>query len=169
MKGFGADEQAINEILARRSLGQRLKIAELYKTYYGKDLIDELISELSGSFKNAIVSLFYPLPQLYAKELYDATYGIGTDEQAIIRMLGAIILFLCLFLWSYPFQIEILTTQSNNETKAISQLYQQKYGNTLEANLKGDTSGSFQRFCVSLIQGNRNESQVNFVETIRFL
>ncbi|KAG8434989.1 hypothetical protein GDO86_013083 [Hymenochirus boettgeri] len=137
MKGFGTDEQAIIECLGSRSNKQRQQISLSFKTAYGKDLIKDLKSELSGNFEKTILAMM-KAPTLYdAHEIHEAIKGAGTDEDCLI---------------------EILSSRSNAEIKEINAAYKTEYKKTLEHSIKSDTSGHFLRLLVSLAQGNRDES-----------
>ncbi|KAL2078595.1 hypothetical protein ACEWY4_026280 [Coilia grayii] len=54
MKGFGTDENAIIEVLGSRSNKQRVPMVAAYKTTYGKDLIHDLKSEISGNLESLV-------------------------------------------------------------------------------------------------------------------
>ncbi|XP_034230490.1 annexin B11-like isoform X2 [Thrips palmi] len=136
MKGFGTDEKAIINVLARRSNTQRQEILLQFKTLYGKDLISNLKSELSGKFEDLVIALMKPHYEFMAKEIHDALAGIGTDEETVI---------------------EVVCSATNGEIHAIKSVYQNMYGRSLEGDLKGDTSGNFKRLMVSLCMGNRSE------------
>ncbi|XP_062926459.1 annexin A4-like isoform X1 [Mobula hypostoma] len=138
MKGFGTNEQAIIDIVAHRSNKQRQQIVLSFKTAYGKDLIKELKSELSGNFEKTVLALLKPPALFDATEMKEAIKGAGTDEQCLI---------------------EILASRSNAEIHEIDKVYKTEFKKTLEQDIKSDTSGHFERLLVSLVQGNRDESQ----------
>ncbi|NP_001085335.1 annexin A5 S homeolog isoform X1 [Xenopus laevis] len=141
MKGLGTDEESIIKILISRSNAQRQEVAVAFKTLFGRDLVDDLKSELSGKFEKLIVALMIPDALYDAYELRHAMKGAGTCENVLI---------------------EILASRTTGEVKHIKQVYQQEYGRELEDSITGDTSGYFQRMLVVLVQANRDpDSKVN--------
>ncbi|XP_076787333.1 annexin A7 isoform X3 [Arvicanthis niloticus] len=138
MKGFGTDEQAIVDVVSNRSNDQRQQIKAAFKTMYGKDLIKDLKSELSGNMEELILALFMPSTYYDAWSLRKAMQGAGTQERVLI---------------------EILCTRTNQEIRDIVRCYQLEFGRELEKDIRSDTSGHFERLLVSMCQGNRDESQ----------
>lgn len=138
MKGFGTDEQAIIDLLGSRSNKQRVPLLRAYKTSYGKDLIKDLHSELSGDFRNLVMAMLKSPAEFDASELHNAMKGAGTDEACLI---------------------EILSSRSNAEIREINQIYKTTYKKSLEDSIKSDTSGHFRRLLISLAQGNRDERE----------
>ncbi|XP_069781258.1 LOW QUALITY PROTEIN: annexin A5-like [Narcine bancroftii] len=137
MKGLGTDESAIISILTTRSSNQRIKISLQYKTLFGRDLLEDLKSELGGKFEKVIVGLMKTPLQYDISELHNALKGAGTDEKCLI---------------------EILASRTNQELRAIIQAYKEEYGKDLEECVVSDTSGHFQRILVILLQASREES-----------
>ncbi|XP_023220268.1 annexin A13-like [Centruroides sculpturatus] len=136
MKGLGTDEAAIIDILAHRTNQQRQEISVAYKTQFGRDLVDDLNSELSGRFEDVINALMMPVVEYIAKELRHALSGAGTDEDVLI---------------------EILCSSENKEILAIKEAYQTLFDRSLEDDLVSDTSGDFRRLLVSMTTGARND------------
>lgn len=102
MKGFGTDEEGLINVICTRTNAQRQEIAKAFKTSYGKDLIEDVMSETSGKFENLLVGLLMPIVQFYVTELREAMNGVGTDEDVLI---------------------EILCSLSNYEINVIKQAY----------------------------------------------
>ncbi|NWQ82632.1 ANXA4 protein, partial [Columbina picui] len=69
MKGFGTDEDAIIEILTKLNVSQRQQVLITYKSSIGRDLIDDLKSELSGNFERVIIGMMTPTTMYDVHEL----------------------------------------------------------------------------------------------------
>uniref|UniRef100_A0A8D1A6B7 Annexin n=1 Tax=Sus scrofa TaxID=9823 RepID=A0A8D1A6B7_PIG len=129
MKGLGTDEDTIIDIVTRRSNAQRQQIRQTFKSHFGRDLMADLKSELSGDLARLILGLMMPPAHYDAKQLKKAMEGAGTDEKALI---------------------EILATRTNAEIRAINEAYKEDYHKSLEDALSSDTSGHFKRILISL-------------------
>ena len=139
MHGVGTDNNAIINLICSRNAAQRAEIRKNYTFCYGKDLIKRIKEELNGHFKDTVVGLFMTPPEYDAYCLYKAMKGIGTNEGVLIEIIG---------------------TRNNQEMKLIKEEFQKNYGNSLEAWVKGDTSGIFRKLLISLIQANRSMNTV---------
>lgn len=143
MRGAGTDEQALIDIIVKRSNSQRVEIRKRYKTMFGKDLMNDLKSELSGNLEDCLLALLEPASLYDAKCLRRAMRGAGTDEESLI---------------------DILCTRTNKEIAEIKKSYTEYYKRDLEKDCVSETSGHFKRLLVSMCQGNRDETATVNVE-----
>ncbi|XP_023305506.2 annexin B10-like [Lucilia cuprina] len=135
MKGFGTDEQAIIDILTARSNAQRQVIKENFLREYGRDLIEDLKSELGGKFEDVIIALMLTPVEYLCKQLHKAMAGLGTNESTLV---------------------EILCTKSNEEMAEIVKCYENMYDRPLAEHMCSETSGHFRRLLTLIVTGVRD-------------
>ncbi|GAB1610724.1 annexin-B12-like isoform X2 [Argonauta hians] len=135
MDGLGTNETAIIEILVAHNMAQRQEIKTQYKQSFGQDVVEDLKSELSGNFEQAIVALFDTPREFDAHEIHRAVANVGTEEGTLI---------------------EIMVTRPNEEIEEIKEIYEKEYETKMEKDLESDTSGNFRRLLVSLCTATRD-------------
>ncbi|XP_023951297.2 annexin B10 isoform X1 [Bicyclus anynana] len=140
MKGFGTDEEAIIAILTTRSNAQRQAISQAFTHEYGRDIIEDLKSELGGHFEDVIIALMTPPAEYLCRELHHCMEGMGTDEQVLV---------------------EILCTRTKPEIADIVDSYERLYNRPLAEHMCSETSGDFRRLLTLIVtsvrQGARDE------------
>ncbi|XP_020605141.1 uncharacterized protein LOC110043977 isoform X1 [Orbicella faveolata] len=133
------DKKKIVDILAKNCADKTKlqKLQDKYKKKHNQDLLETVKPILDEDVQEAVESLLMDSAAHDAKNLYNATKGLGTDEDMLI---------------------EVLCTRTNSQLKKINTAYSKMYGNTLESDLKGDTSGDLETILVELNKGQRDES-----------
>ena len=135
MKGFGTDEAALIKICANRSNQQRQAIKAAYKAAFGRDLIEDLKSELHGKFEDAMIALFTEPIEYDADQLRAGMKGMGTNEDTLI---------------------EIIASRTPQVLRLVKEKYKQKYKRDLEEDVKKETHGTLQHLLISLLQCSRS-------------
>ena len=138
MEGFGTDEEHLILIVTSNKTQERLKIKKAYEKKYNKNLIDDLKSELSGKLEDAMVALFKEPVEYDCECIYNAMKGAGTDENCLI---------------------EIIASRPNWLLEKIKKKYNEIYKKELVEDIKGDTSGDFQKILEGILRCKRSETK----------
>ncbi|XP_039753042.1 annexin B10 isoform X3 [Pararge aegeria] len=134
MKGLGTDEEAIIAILTTRSNAQRQAISQAFTHEYGRDIIEDLKSELGGHFEDVIVALMMPPAEYLCRELHHCMEGLGTEEEVLV---------------------EILCTRTKPEIADIVDTYERLYNRPLAEHMCSETSGDFRRLLTLIVTSVR--------------
>ncbi|KAM3928651.1 annexin A13 [Leptodactylus fuscus] len=130
---WGSDESEFNVILATRNYMQLRATFKAYEILHGKNIEDVIKSETSGDLKKAYLTIAQCTKDCqgyFAKKLYKAMKGAGTDEDTLIR---------------------ILVTRAEIDLQTIKEKYQELYKKSLADAIKSDTSGDFGRLLIALL------------------
>ncbi|XP_052869796.1 annexin B10-like [Anopheles cruzii] len=130
---FGTDESAFYKILAHCSFDQLEIVFEEYKKLTGRTIEQALKAELSGDFYDAlsaIVECVQMAPHFFAKKLFQAMDGLGTDDKTLIR---------------------IIISRAEIDLQNIKDEFEQMYNKTLLSAVKSETSGDYKRVLCALI------------------
>lgn len=138
MKGWGTSESPIIDIVVNRSWEQLKEVEEIFKTAFGRDLKEDLKSELRGNFENVVVARFLTPPELDAWFLRKALKGSGTQESVLNQ---------------------VICTKTNEEIDALKSAYKDMFERDLVEDITCDTIGAFEELLVALLQGGREEEK----------
>uniref|UniRef100_A0A8C6T9B2 Annexin n=1 Tax=Neogobius melanostomus TaxID=47308 RepID=A0A8C6T9B2_9GOBI len=140
IKTKGVDEQALIDILTRRSWQQRKEIAFEYERIARKDLATALKAALSGSLEALMLGLLKSPSEFDAAALNSSMKGLGTDEETLIELVCS-------------------RASSNEEMVNIKKVYKDSelFKRELEKDVAGDTSGDFAKLLLALVQTKRDE------------
>ncbi|CAH8362912.1 unnamed protein product [Eruca vesicaria subsp. sativa] len=140
-RGWGTDEKAVIRVLGKRNESQRKRIRESYKEIYGKDLIDDLSSELSGDFKKAVI--------LWTKDPAERdarlAYKVLNEKKKTIEKLKII--------------VEISCTASPNHLIAVRKAYCSLYDSSLEEHIASSVPFPLAKLLVTLATSFRYDKE----------
>ena len=132
-----SDKTKIVEFICKLNKEQRLKLKETYVASYGTELIKDLEKVLPGNAEKLVCGLIKSFIDFDAEQIYLSMKGLGTDEDTLSEMIA---------------------TKPSRHLNKIKQRYPELYNETLENDIKGDTSDYYRNILIAMIQGGRSDN-----------
>ena len=132
-----SDKTKIVEFICKLNKEQRLKLKETYVASYGTESIKDLEKVLSGNVEKLVCGLIKSFIDFDAEQIYLSMKGLGTDEDTLSEMIA---------------------TKPSRHLNKIKQRYPELYNETLENDIKGDTSDYYRNILIAMIQGGRSDN-----------
>lgn len=133
---WGTDEAKFIMLLGNRSVTHLALVFDEYQKIAEKSIEDSIKSELSGDFERlmlAVVQCIRSVPMYFAKRLYKAMKGLGTDDNTLIR---------------------IMVSRAEIDMLDIRECFRLRYEKSLHNMIQDDTSGEYKRTLLKLCGGD---------------
>ena len=127
-KFFGTDEHAFIKTMTLASPAQLKSIDFFYTKLTGHSLEQAIRSEMSGDLEKSLCCLLMDNAEQFARALRQAFKGIGTDDNAVCRIVGG-----CNY----------------EELKAVQDKYFELYGRPLIEDIDEECSGDYKKAVIS--------------------
>jgi hypothetical protein len=131
-KRLGTNEEVFTQIFTEKSPSEFICIAQLYYKLTKHTLIQAVENEFSFDSKKCLIAIIYAIlspSEYFAKLIYKAIKGLGTDNTTLIR---------------------VLISRHEVDMPQIKQYYKQNYKKDMIDDIKGDTSGNYRKILVEL-------------------
>ena len=131
-KRLGTNEDAFTQIFTEKSPSEFMCIAQFYYKLTKHTLIQAVENEFSFDSKKCLIALIYAIlspSEYFAKLVYKAIKGLGTDNTTLIR---------------------VLVSRHEIDMPQIKQYYKKNYKKDMIEDIKGDTSGNYRKILVEL-------------------
>ncbi|KAM4575736.1 annexin A3a isoform 1-T1 [Odontesthes bonariensis] len=146
IEGIGTKEKVLIDILTGRSNTQRQLICTAYQEATGRTLEKDLKGDTSGDFEDLLVALITPPADYDCHEVMRAIKGAGTEDSTLI---------------------EIFASRSNQQIKAIRDVFFKETEKQLSDELQSEVSGDFSKALLLLAKGSRDEETTVNAEKAR--
>ena len=132
-----SEKSKIVELICKLTNEQRQNLKQMYLSSYGTELEKDLKSALSGDAEDLILGLMKTPIDFDAEQIYLSMKGLGTDEDTLSEMIA---------------------TRPSRRLIRIRERYHELYNETLENDIKGDTSDYYRNILIAMIQGGRSDN-----------
>ena len=129
---LGTDEKVFTKIFTEKSKNEFICIAQLYYKMTKHTLLQAVEKEFSWDSKKCLIAIIYAIlspSEYFAKCIYKAVKGLGTDDTTLIR---------------------IMVSRNEIDMPIIKQFYKKLFKKDMIEDIKGDTSGSYRKILVEL-------------------
>ena len=142
-----ADYSSMTDFITRKTHKERMRLRQIYKQKFDKDLMSDLKSSFAGIYLKIILGLF--------------TDPVEFDIDYIYKCLKEDT--------SYNIIIEIFASRPDWYLNKIKNLYQRKYNIELEEHIKEGTLDDFKKLLLQILQSERSTNQSPDIDQCRKL
>lgn len=145
MRGFGTNEEKLNEILMTKPRDHVLDIIAAYNsTGFFRNMVNQIKREVGGDYQKVMESLMMTSGEYRLQCIKDAVRGIGTEEQVLI---------------------DCICCASTDELTALKDAWENRLRlGSLSAMVRRDIRGDLQKIVCAVLDGERqkgvNKAQV---------